>query len=1367
MLHIKYADVFASKADLIIVPVDTDGAISFHFSSGLDKLGVEIPYDVRFELGEVVVVKTNSTSRTKFIAFACTYDEMIGSSYAAIKEIGTQIGKTVKKLKDIKTIASPFLATGAGRLLHFQSHNILIKAFYEQETPDISFDLYTNDIGFYNNYSGAYDTRNETSTQLVFEASIEIVMNDSQINQILSSDNYYYQLAEDKYAEFKNWNHLDRISYENIRKRLSDPKINFREYLINVDPDSKEHDLLKLCGELVAYIDFNAYLKNLWNAYPDKRVLAKSGVYQNNWINNLIKFKETGNIDLITASNIRNALSYLDNPYDNLPMLSEEHRRSVFKKILLQEYKSKDSLHILFDYFQNLGISCLNRKNNNALYSRVLYHPMIRPLWTSKKRKNDSNQITEPLSLNTDIQKAFELIFKCFLEESKSLDLGRCGITDLSLLPELFECTNLEELTISNEWSEFKNGKWQRRESINTGSRNRLQSIPNEIKRLKKLKKLICGGDWNDGEKAWNKWGIKSINELLSLKNLEHINVSNNNIQEVPNLSSLKNLIVIHLNNNKINRIESLNSLINLKELYLSNNLIEDISFLKGVLNISTLDLHTNGIRDLRPIEELILNLDIKNSKWRLDTINIANNPLEQPPIQTINTGRDAVLSYFEDIRDGDTYINKDIKVILVGNSEAGKTTLAKYLNHKKDLEKPHAATHWMHEQIINSKYEIKSIGKNCVIRLFDFGGHDYFHDTHHLFFGVNTIYILLWEVDTNLMKSRKTKQINNKGSEVEIQTQDFPIKYWLDSVKYFTKEAESDNFGFEIVKQQQYNSSLLIIQNKVDNPNLVRSLNNEAIKKKYPFVYEFLNLAITTGRNLDYFDSIITEMLNETKLIGAELPRFYEKVKDNLLEYSGKPILSLIEFQAYCNSILNEKIDLNRTKYLASYLKQIGVILWFPKGLPEDKIYAKKRWVIDNIYYALNDLSEKNGEFKLEDLVNSLESKDKQEALALIEVMTEFKIIFKHPYNNKYIAPLYLEDHPGNNVNLFLNENIIPIRRFEYSGFIHKSVILSLFQRYGKMILDEEQDSYYGHYYYWKNGLIIKGQITHEIVMIKFNLGSDDGNAHIDVYHISGPKSIFIKEVIEYIKEINKDYEIVELVTLDGENFIAIDLLNEYAKIGRFEFTETRLPDYSKSNKLEEKIFKLKDYTMYLNNDIKKRKVAISYSKKDLVRVDTFIRYLKPLVDNDLIELPWYCSDLEAGSNWNSEIEENFDNADIVFFMISDHFFDTDYIVKQEIPKIIDRYLENKSVKVVPIILVPYPWGRNGKYNLQTFSALPFQAKPVSDYNDENMAWNMISICIKIMIEKELDPGKNGGITRELKTLYERQVEGKLDKNS
>jgi len=46
-------------------------------------------------------------------------------------------------------------------------------------------------------------------------------------------------------------------------------------------------------------------------------------------------------------------------------------------------------------------------------------------------------------------------------------------------------------------------------------------------------------------------------------------------------------------------------------------------------------------------------------------------------------------------------------------------------------------------------------------------------------------------------------------------------------------------------------------------------------------------------------------------------------------------------------------------------------------------------------------------------------------------------------------------------------------------------------------------------------------------------------------------------------------------------------------------------------------------------------------------------------------------------------------------------------------------------------------------------------------------MAWNTITSSVKLMIEKDLDPGKIEVISRDLQEIYERQVTGKLDNNA
>ncbi len=956
-----------------------------------------------------------------------------------------------------------------------------------------------------------------------------------------------------------------------------------------------------------------------------------------------------------------------------------------------------------------------------------------------------------------------------FLHKEKTLDLGKSNLTSLLEIPELFDCTHLETLIISNEWAEFRKGKWHREVSKNLNGNNNIGILPFEFDKLKNLKVLIAGGDWNINEKNWISWRIFDISPLMNLTKLEYINFSNNLIYKIPNLSKLNSLKVLHLNNNDIHKVYRGLKISNLKELYLSNNNLQNSSFLKGFPKIDTIDIHANQIKDIEPIKDLIEKTNITNTKWELNTINVAKNPLTKPPLEIINIGKKAVLNYFEELASGRKYINTDVKLILIGNSEVGKTTLAKYLDNEKDLDLDHNPTNWLEERQIISKDPIASINKRCTINLFDFGGHDYFHDTHHLFYNSNTIYLLLWDENSNKLNLRNILQKNKKGESVEVEIQDYPLKYWLDSVEHYIKDDETEMFNFETNKSDEYNSDVLVIQNKVENHKDIIFLNNKKLKNEYKFIYDFINISIKNNkRNIKYFDSILKEILNNTSIIGAELPAYYGKVKRSLKNYKGEPIVNIKKFQSYCVSLTKTKISLDQTKYLANYLRQVGLILYYPSSSGNsEEIYIDKKWVLDKIYQILEGLNLINGEFErsyLDDVFKN--SIDKNAKESIIKLMMDFKIIFRHPVSEKYIAPLYLPIKPIKIVSLFIEDNLKPYRRFIYRGFIHKNVILNLFQEYGKYVIKDNSSSG-DFYYYWRNGLIIKDFESNELVKIQFHLGNNQGNAHIDVFKLNNKNTTsFVSRLIQYIHTINKDYDIEETVTVNGVDYISYELLNKNAAEGKLIFTEKSLKEKN-DNIVKSKVFELKNYNMFIENGIKRKKVVISYSKKDLARIHTFRRYLQPLVDLELIEQPWYCTFLNPAVEWDDKIQEKFNEADIVFFMVSEYFYSTKYIVEKEIKNAIDRYDNDKSIKIVPIILEHYEWGRKAPYNLKRFSALPFQAKPISDFKNEKLAWSTITASVKAMIEKDLDPAQIDLISRDMQEIYERQVQGKLDNNS
>ena len=233
-------------------------------------------------------------------------------------------------------------------------------------------------------------------------------------------------------------------------------------------------------------------------------------------------------------------------------------------------------------------------------------------------------------SIPNQLALARELIQRNFDLKEKILDLGNCNITSLYQIKDLFRNTHLETLILSNEWGEYSRGKYIRRVSDNEDSPNILFGLPKEISKLKLLKVLICGGNWRGkrSSKTPVKWHIADISVLTTLSNLTVINASNNDIDTIGEIGKLENLNKLYLNNNNIRHVPDIGNLKKLKEIYLSNNKLSKVDFLEKLSDIKTIDLHSNRIQDLSPLKTLISKLNIKDSKWEVNSISVYRNPL-------------------------------------------------------------------------------------------------------------------------------------------------------------------------------------------------------------------------------------------------------------------------------------------------------------------------------------------------------------------------------------------------------------------------------------------------------------------------------------------------------------------------------------------------------------------------------------------------------------------------------------------------------------------------------------------------------------------------------------------------------------------
>jgi len=1059
--------------------------------------------------------------------------------------------------------------------------------------------------------------------------------------------------------------------------------------------------------------------------------------------------------------------------------IADIHHLEIFKRLVSLSLGGNQITDI--SSLCSITIEDLDLSNNMIFDLTPLYFPLKQRKISSLNAFNNPLLYPHPKTIEfneevllewfeENLSTAKHLITQNRRTKEKKLDLGNCGLTDLSMIPELFECDHLEELILSNEYAVDDNGRWDKGTSNNNHLPNNIYNIPDSIKNLSKLKRLIIGGDWE--KKNTRSWRIRSIVNIVKLKNLEFLNVSNNQIKQIPSLKNLRKITHIHLNNNKITKGQPI-YLPNLKEFFLSNNKLSSVDFLEKQINLDSLDLHSNNITDLKPLLHLIGKIGITEDKWKHGTICIQKNPLINPSMDVVRLGKEAVIRIMTQVAGGEYCLNHDIKLILVGNSQVGKTTLANFLTEDPNFKNDTNFTIWMEE--------LQFVFKDKFIRILDFGGHDFYHDTHHLFFTNNCIYFLMWEEETDKMS---TRQISNAAEDLKdgiLETQDFPLKYWLDSIKFYSEEKEASNFNFEIDKEkddQSYSSSVVVIQNKVLGEQKIKFLNNKKLHDNYPFIREFLNIDIHSERNTSQLLDVFSRVLNSSQILGAKFPKYYEIVKNNLMQYDQKIILTVDEFRNYCNSLEGVEIDTDDAVILLKYLNNLGFVIY--NSQLKNSVFIQKKELRILIQKTLRPLKKLGGRFFEKDVFANIGNRE--DSLKILNLLIQYKLIFKLPKPSKerqnhqeYVAPLYLPENPNNLVNILLDKNLVPHRRFFYTGFINKHSILSLFSEYGKDIVTEEINN---SSYYWKNGLIIRSPKTEEILAILFNPGDNNGNAYIDILKVNRKEDTeFSTQVIEFIKKINIDYSgFEEAITLTGRFYVNLKNLINAAKEG-----EKFILGIDSDKK--EKIISIHSFNDYLPAELRNplKKAIISYSKRDLELVNEFKQTaLGPLKTEGYIS-EWYCTDLIAGDEWNDEIQQRVKECEIAFIMISSNSMTTAYILNEEIKTLIDRYdnaNEGKNPMIIPILLKPYHWTTSHKrYNLGRFSALPYTAKPVNDFKDREIGWYMVGESIRIAIEQKFSADRlteidwkefwtKGEVNKTMKGYFERLMAGKLDNN-
>jgi len=275
------------------------------------------------------------------------------------------------------------------------------------------------------------------------------------------------------------------------------------------------------------------------------------------------------------------------------------------------------------------------------------------------------------------------------------------------------------------------------------------------------------------------KSGVSRLSEQLGeLKSMQRLRLSGNKIRKLPDtISRLQKLKFVHCDHNALDNLpDTLGCLGSLEGLDFTHNKLEKLSASLGLLT---------NLRNL----------------W------FERNRLKFPPAHILNKGTESILEFLSDFLD-DPVANNQIKMVLVGGSKVGKSTLVKALSHSKD---------WRISGVgpISKTDGVQISSMNLMrskLKVFDLAGDEALFSSHHFFLSENTLYQVVFDMSAYTV-SKTSLQINQLGR----------LELWL-----------------QVIFSRAPNSHVLLVGTHADDPKITDDIRTrirrdiEALLSKY-----------------------------------------------------------------------------------------------------------------------------------------------------------------------------------------------------------------------------------------------------------------------------------------------------------------------------------------------------------------------------------------------------------------------------------------------------------------------------------------------------------------------------------------------------
>jgi internalin A len=644
--------------------------------------------------------------------------------------------------------------------------------------------------------------------------------------------------------------------------------------------------------------------------------------------------------------------------------------------------------------------------------------------------------------------------------------------------------------------------------------------------------------------------------------------------------------------------------------------------------------------------------------------------------------------SIFE-TRGGERPLN-EAKLMLVGYGGVGKTSIVNRLVRRRPFD-----PHEKQTDGISISNWLLPIPRNGEVHLhvWDFGGQEIMHATHQFFLTPRSLYLLV---------------LNGRHGR-----EDVDAEYWLNMVQAFAAD-----------------SPVIVVLNKIRE--FPFDVNRRALQGKFPSIRQYVETDCADGSGLDDLERLIQEEMDRLPHVHDVYPANWFVIKDKL-QSMRESYLSFGAFRKLCAEY-GELGDGNQER-LADFLHVLGVALNYSHDPRlHDTHVLKPSWVTEGIYAILNAkrLAASKGELRLSDLSDILDPNQYPPAQHsfLLELMRRFELCFRFPEEDRVLVPDLLDKQEPQGLEGFAAEGLLEFE-YHYPGLLPAGLLPRFIVRTSGLSVDRLR---------WRSGVVLSFEGNRALV----KGDSIERKVHITVDGPSRGRRRLLAVIRADFEHIHESYAFRPDEMVPVPRFAGVVI--PYQKLLVMEHAGlTEIKETFGDEVLTLKVRELLDgVDLEGGRDSRAGPVRaspplsafISYSHKDGALRAELETHLKLLKREGLLDL-WTDRHIQAGTEWETQIDENLESADLILLLVSADFVASDYCWGAEMKRAMERH-DRGEARVIPIIVRECSWKSAPFARLQ---ALPEDSKPVSTWGTGPYArdtpWTAIEERIRSVVNE------------------------------